>query len=163
VNAFNFNRQLTQSEPSVERVVRWFQSQPTIFHAEDVQHVTAMYYQGDLYFIPMSALQYVELKCESRSSDETPNMAIERYSNDQRRTIGGPWATRANWYAHIYRDGLLVMMNRMALLKWLTPRLADFSTFSAKNERYVTSGVLVPRSTAQLAIQENYREHRVGL
>lgn len=161
MNAFNFHRQLTQSEPAVERVVQWLRTQPTIYHAEDVQHVSALYYQGDFYFVPTTALQYVELKCESRSSEQTPNLAVERYSNEQRQTIGGPWSTRAHWYAHFYSDGLLVMMNRSALTVWLTPRLRDYPPFSANNGRYVTSGVLVPRADVLAALQNNYREYRV--
>lgn len=163
MSAFNFARQLAESSPQVQRVVRWLQNSPSVFYAADVQDDPAYFYRGDILYVPESAVQHVEMKIETRTSAETPNLAIERFSDLARSKMGGPWGTRAEWYAHLYADGLMVMMRRPNLLQWLTPQLNTFATFQAHNQTWLTTGLLVPRARVQVALAANYREYRISM
>lgn len=163
MSAFNFHRQLNESSVQVQRVVRWLQSSKSVFYAADVQDDPLYFYRGDILYVPDSAVQHIEMKIESRASSETPNLAIERYSDLQRTKMGGPWGTRAEWYTHLYADGLMVMMHRVNLVQWLTPQLALFPSFQAHNKTWLTTGVLVPRTTVQLALVAQYREYRISM
>lgn len=161
MSAFDFRRQLDESAVQVQQVVRWLQSRKDIFYAADVQDDPLYFYRGDILYVPDSAVQHLEMKIETRSSSETPNLAIERFSDRARTKVGGPWGTRAEWYAHLYADGLLVMMRRLPLTQWLTPQLDVFPSFQAQNKSWLTTGVLVPRTTAQAALDAHYREYRI--
>ena len=84
------------------------------------------FYMGDLLIARSDGgVQFVEVKCESSyTRASTPNLAIERYSDMNRQKAGGPWSTEADFYAHIYTDGLLVIINRRELVAWLDRELA---------------------------------------
>lgn len=163
MSAFDFRRQLNESAVQVAQIVRWLQTRQDVFYAADVQDNPLYYYRGDILYVPESAVQHIEMKIESRSSSETPNLAIERYSDMQRTKMGGPWSTRAEWYTHLYADGLMVMMRRLDLVQWLTPQLSAFPSFQAHNKTWLTTGVLVPRTSAQAALAAQYREYRISL
>jgi hypothetical protein len=163
MSAFDFARQLRESSPQVQRVVRWLQTRKDVFYAADVQDDPAYFYRGDILYVPDSVVQHIEMKIETRTSSETPNLAIERYSDLQRTKIGGPWGTRAEWYAHLYADGLMVMMRRPNLTQWLTPQLNTLPSFQANNKTWLTTGVLVPRVRVQLALAAHYREYRISM
>jgi hypothetical protein len=107
-------------------------------------------------------VQFVEVKCESSySRTATPNLAIERYSSIERQSLGGPWSTDADFYAHIYTDGLLVIMNRRRLVTWLESELArDAKAFAYRevpNEGWTTGTYLVPRERARVGLGTWYR------
>lgn len=161
MTSFQFQQQLTRSNQHVARVVRWLQANPNVFVAQDVQDDPAYYHTGDILFVPKSAVQHIEVKVESRSSGTTPNLAIERYSNVASNRPGGPWSTKAEWYSHFYADGLLVMVKRLELVRWLTPALVSFPTFEARNEHYTSMGYLIPRVTVRAAVGKFYREYHV--
>lgn len=163
MSAFNFRRQLAESTVHVQHVLRWLQGRPDIFYAADVQDDPAFYYRGDLLFVPTSMVQHIEMKIESRASTQTPNLAIERFSDQKATKMGGPWGTRAEWYAHLYADGLMVMMRRTELVQWLTPKLAEFTPFEARNQSWLTTGILVRRDVAQAKLLAHYREYRISM
>lgn len=163
MSAFDFRRQLDESAVQVAQVVRWLQERKDVFYAADVQDDPLYFYRGDILYVPDSAVQHIEMKIETRASSETPNLAIERHSDVQRTKMGGPWSTRAEWYSHFYADGLLVMMRRTNLVQWLTPQLDIFPSFQARNKTWLTTGVLVPRLTAQAALAAQYREYRISM
>lgn len=163
MSAFNFRRQLAESTVQVQNVLRWLQGRSDIFYAADVQDDPAFFYRGDLLFVPMSMVQHIEMKVESRASTETPNLAIERYSDLKAAKVGGPWGTRAEWYAHLYADGLLVMMQRQPLVQWLTPNLKNFPPFEARNQTWLTTGILVQRDAAKAKLLAHYREYRISM
>lgn len=163
MSAFDFRRQLDESSVHVAQVVRWLQARKDVFYAADVQDDPLYFYRGDILYVPDSVVQHIEMKIESRTSSETPNLAIERHSDVQRSKMGGPWSTRAEWYAHLYADGLMVMMHRLELVQWLTPQLAIFAAFQARNKTWLTTGVLVPRLSAQAALIAHYREYRISM
>ena len=163
MSAFNFARQLSESSPQVQRVVRWLQGRSDVLYAADVQNDPAYFYRGDILYVPDSAVQHIEMKIETRSSSETLNLAIERFSDLARSKMGGPWGTRAEWYAHLYADGLMVMMRRANLVQWLTPQINTFPAFQANNKTWMTTGLLVPRATAQVALDAHYREYRISM
>lgn len=163
MSAFNFQRQLTESTVKVQQVMKWLQGRKDVFLAADVQDDPLYYYLGDLLYVPVQAVQHIEMKVESRSSLETPNLAIERFSDAARSKMGGPWGTRAEWYAHLYGDGLFVMLRRAELVQWLTPKLASFPTFEALNQTWKTTGILVRRDAAQTALNTHYREYRISM
>lgn len=163
MTAFDFRRQLTESTGKVQQVIKWLQSRKDVFYVADVQADPLYYYLGDLLYVPAAAVQHIEMKVESRSSLETPNLAIERFSDMVRAKVGGPWGTRAEWYAHLYNDGLFVMMRRAELVQWLTPKLATFPTFEAVNQTWKTTGILVRRDAAQTVLMSHYREYRISM
>ncbi len=163
MTAFNFPRQLTESTIKVQQVIKWLQSRKDVFLVADVQADPTYFYLGDLLYVPTAAVQHIEMKVESRSSLETPNLAIERFSDRARAKVGGPWGTRAEWYAHLYSDGLFVMMRRSELVQWLTPQLATFPTFEAINQTWKTTGILVRRDAAQTVLVSHYREYRISM
>lgn len=162
MTTFDFRRQLAESNSHVLRVVRWLQASPSVFYAADVQDDPTYFYRGDILYVPTSAVQHIEMKIETRASSDTPNLAIERYSDEARSKMGGPWGTRAEQYAHLYADGLMVMIRRATLVQWLTPNLSTFPSFSARNATWMTTGLLVPRTMAQQALAEGYREFRIS-
>jgi hypothetical protein len=110
------------------------------------------------------SVQFIEVKCESSyTRATTPNLAIERYSSIERHNPGGPWSTEADFYVHIYADGLLVVMNRLRLIQWLEGELArDPQAFSYReipNAGWTTGTLLVPRQLVREALGAWYREH----
>lgn len=163
MSAFDFRRQLAESSVHVRQVLRWLQSRNDVFYAADVQDDPAYFYRGDLLYVPSSTVQHIEMKIESRASTDTPNLAIERFSDVNRTKMGGPWSTRAEWYAHVYADGLMVMMHRAELVQWLTSQISHFPAFKATNQSWVTTGILVPRDVAQTKLLTHYREYRISM
>lgn len=163
---FDFEQKRQESSALVERVRLWFASQGDIAAVIDVQNDPDCYYRGDLLIRRKNGTeQYVEVKCESSYRwDKTPNMAVERYSNIERGTMGGPWRTSALYYAHIYREGRMVIVNRAMLIEWLDKALAaDPNAFEYKripNDGYTTGTYLVPRERVKTALGAWYREYQ---
>ena len=146
-------------------MIRWFEQRADVLEVRDVQDDSFFFYKGDLLIARSDGdVQFVEVKCESSyTRTSTANLAIERYSSIDRQTPGGPWSTEADFYAHIYTDGLLVIMNRLRLVAWLESELAhDAQTFAYKeipNAGWTTGTFLVPRERARVALGSWYREY----
>src|SRR5690606_42074901 len=108
--------------------------------------------------------QYIEVKCESSSSGHgTENLAIERYSSIERQTPRGPWHTDADFYVHIYADGLLVVMSRRKLVAWIESELArDANAFPYRqlpNQGRTTGTYLLPRTRPNAPLREPPPDH----
>lgn len=163
MSPFDFHERLAYSINPVKRLILWLESRDSVEWARDVQHNPAYHYQGDIHLKKVGrAPEFMEVKIESRRSSETPNLAIERYSDSARKTDGGPWSTNAVYYVHLYADGFLVIMMRLRLLMWLNQNLARFKTFEATNAGYTTAGILVKREDAKRELKEAYHEYRIA-
>jgi len=162
---YQFSQKRDQSYDFVEWVIHWFEQRADVSEVRDVQDDSFFFYKGDLLIARSDGgVQFVEVKCESSyTRTTTPNLAIERYSSIERHSDGGPWSTDADFYAHIYTDGLLVIMNRKRLVAWLESELARdphaFAYREIPNQGYVTGTFLVPRERARAALGSWYREY----
>jgi hypothetical protein len=162
---YQFTQQRDQSYDLVEWVKQWFERRTDVLEVKDLQDDSFYFYKGDLMIARSSGgIQFVEVKVElSYTRTSTPNLAIERYSSIDRLTDGGPWSTDADFYAHIYTDGLLVVMNRRRLVAWLDAEIArDPQVFSFReipNAGWTTGTYLVPRERARAALGTWYREY----
>lgn len=151
---FDFDDKRIIADPIVERLTEWFQSRTSVYQAVCVQNDPEYFYQGDIYLYMRDARLsgYAEIKVETRTTEQTPNLAIERWSKTEQQTNGGPWSTQAKYYAHLFADWHLFVMFRLPLLEWLNTEYNSFRTFQARNAGYVTSGILVPRERLMNAL-----------
>lgn len=162
---YNFPHKRDESHLLVERARRWFERRADIAAARDVQDDPRFFYRGDLLLVRKSGgAQFVEIKCENHYTRlSTPNLAVERYSDLDKQTPGGPWSSEADFYAHIYTDGLLVVMSRYRLVTWIDRVLAAnkraFVYRQVPNEGYATGTYLIPRRLAREALGDYYREY----
>ncbi len=162
---YQFSEKRDQSYDLVASVIHWFERRADVSEVRDLQNDPFYFYLGDLLIARSDGgVQFVEVKCESSySRATTPNLAIERHSSIERHTSGGPWSTEADFYAHIYADGLLVIMNRRRLVHWLDAEIArdpqQFSYREIHNQSWTTGTYLVPRARAREALGDWYREY----
>ena len=165
MQTFQFSEKRDQSYDLVMWVIEWFERRGDVLEVRDLQDDPFYFYTGDLLIARSDGgVQFVEVKCESSySSAATLNLAIERLSSIERQSPGGPWSTEADFYAHIYADGLLVIMNRRRLVQWLEAEIARdpqiFSYREIANEGWTTGTYLVPRSRAREGLGNWYREY----
>lgn len=165
MQTYQFSEKRDQSYDLVSQVVHWFERRADVTEVRDLQDDSFYFYTGDLLIARSDGgVQFVEVKCESSYTRlTTPNLAIERYSDLNRQTPGGPWSTEADFYAHIYTDGLLVIMNRKRLVQWLESEIArDPQAFTYReipNAGWTTGTYLVPRVRAREALGTWYREY----
>jgi len=164
---YRFSQKRDQSYDLVEWVRQWFERRADVVEARDLQDDAFFFYKGDLMIVRRDgSVQFVEVKCESSyTRAATPNFAIERYSSIERHTPGGPWSTEADFYAHVYADGLLVIMNRARLVRWLEDQLGRspqvFPYREIRNEGWTTGTYLVPRGVVREALGTWYREYEL--
>jgi hypothetical protein len=165
---YSFPQKREQSLSLVEVVKGWFERRGDVLEVKDVQDDPFFYYMGDLMIVRRGGVvQFVEVKCESSyTRHDTANLAIERYSSVEKQSPGGPWHTDADFYVHIYADGLLVVMSRRRLVEWIEHELSlDANTFPYRlipNMGWTTGTYLVPRSRAKAALNEWYREYEAS-
>lgn len=161
---YNFAIKLHNSKDYVRQFAAWFATQypDKVCHVEDMQSEPDSYHKGDIRFFRPQDAQFIEVKVEeSYTSSKTPNLAIERYSDLERRKDGGPWQTTAQWYVHLYMDGLAVMMNRLLLVLWLdkAQNIRPFQVTSRDGNRtWITKGYLVNRAIAKAQLKNGYKE-----
>ena len=152
---FDFDQQFSQSTEAVKRMGLWLRTRADVECVVDIQaDWKRSGKQGDLSVWMKRGFEpfhfNVEVKSESRESTQTENLAIEVWSNRDKGVPGGPWASEAHSYVHVYADGMAVQMNRVSLIAWLKDTYASYDTFSAQNLsakgiRYTSVGILVPR------------------
>lgn len=166
---YQFPQKRDESYSLVEPVRHWFEQRGDVRSAEDVQNDPQFFYKGDLLIARSDgSTQFIEVKCESRyNRHSTPNLAIERYSSVEKHTSGGPWSTSADFYVHIYADGLLVIMNRARLVHWLEGELTRdphrFTYREIPNAGWTTGTFLVPRALAREGLGTWYREYDLDM
>ncbi|MDX2162264.1 MAG: hypothetical protein SF162_13140 [bacterium] len=167
MTTYNFPRKQRQSYALVEKVRQWLARREDIAEVSDLQDDPRFYYRGDLVVTRRDGtVQYVEVKSEPRyTRDSTPYFAVERYSNVEKHTPGGPWSTSADFYAHVYPDGLLLIMSRRKLVQWIESALTRdpeaFDFRHIRNEGWLTGTYLIPRTRAKAALGIFYREYEV--
>jgi len=161
---YQFPQKRVESYDLVGWVRQWFEQRADVLEVRDFQDDPFFYHKGDLMIVRRDGgVQFVEVKCESSyTRTTTPNLAIERYSSIERHSPGGPWSTDADFFAHIYADGLLVIINRRRLVTWLESELArDPKAFAYReipNAGWTTGTYLVPRERVRDALGSWYRE-----
>lgn len=162
---YQFPHKREESYSPVESVRRWFERRGDVVEARDVQDDPRYYYKGDLLVVRSDgSVQFVEVKSEpSYTRLTTENLAVERYSSIEKGTPGGPWSTDADFFVHIYGDGLLVVMNRRRLVSWIEGELArDTHAFHYReipNQGWTTGTYLIPRARVREALGTWYREY----
>jgi hypothetical protein len=162
---YQFPNKREESYSPVEWVRRWFERRGDVTEARDVQDDPRYYYLGDLLIVRSDgSTQSVEVKAEpSYTRLTTENLAIERYSSIEKGSAGGPWATEADFYVHVYSDGLLVVMNRRRLVRWIEDELGRdphaFRYREIPNQSWTTGTYLIPRARAREALGTWYREY----
>lgn len=166
--AYNFPGKQRESYELVEKVRGWLGRREDVVEVVDLQDDPRFYYRGDLKITRRDGtVQYVEVKSEPRYSREnTPFMAVERYSSVEKNTSGGPWSTSADFYAHVYADGLLVIMSRRKLIGWIEGELGrdplSFEYKLVKNETYTTGTYLITRARVKAALGIFYRDYEIA-
>jgi len=93
---------------------------------------------------------FLELKTETRTIEETKNFFIESYSDTERRTVGGPWRARndgVRFYAHLFKCGALYIFDTAILLPHLVKaiKIKKIPAKKIKNKTWVTTGYAVSR------------------
>ena len=163
MTVFKFDACNQYSQTRIECVRAWLSSRPNMEWARDMQNEPDSYYKGDILLKRYHHQpEYMEVKAETRASTTTPNLAIEQFSKADEFLPGGPWGTTADYYAHVFDNGLLCIMHRRNLISYLTPKLPSFRPFSAQNEDWITTGVLVPRVQLSQDLGTLYREYKIS-
>lgn len=95
---------------------------------------------GDLY----------ELKTDTYSMDSTPNMFIERYSDNIKRNPGGPFQSKVNgckYFTYFYVQNLtLFTFLTQSLIDRIEQLAPQLRVMFIQNKSWVTEGYLVPRT-----------------
>jgi len=92
----------------------------------------------------------VELKTDSYSMAKTPNFFMERYSDVERGTNGGPWRAaydNVDYFVYMYsKERRCFWFSPKQLVEFLDGYVKSKSTVSIPNRTWTTTGYLVPRS-----------------
>jgi len=95
----------------------------------------------------------VELKTDTYSMKRTPNFFMERYSDTERGTLGGPWrAARDNvdFFVYMYSvERQCFWFNSKELVSFLDEYCKSKRLVEIPNKSWVTTGYLVPRSAVE--------------
>lgn len=137
---------------------KWMELKNVKIH--DMKDVPAFFHVGDIVVVGWrghSLMPYsIELKIESRTSAQTPNLAIERYSSKEKP--GGPFSTSAVYYAHYFADGLFCIARREALTAYVLQNSDQWRKVHAANPGYSSTVYLVPRVNVMQALGSEYAE-----
>lgn len=92
----------------------------------------------------------VELKTDTYSMAKTPNFFMERYSDVERGTNGGPWRAaydNVDYFVYMYlKERKCFWFNPKALVAFLDTYVKGKSQVSIPNKTWTTTGYLVPRT-----------------
>lgn len=95
----------------------------------------------------------VELKTDTYSMDKTPNFFMEKFSDKNRSTFGGPWrAAKDNVDFFVYmflQEKKCFWFRSKDLTTFLDPYCANKRTVDVHNKTWVTCGYLVPRKDVE--------------
>lgn len=90
----------------------------------------------------------LELKTDYYNMDETANFFIERISNSNKQSPGGPWQAASkgiDLFAYLYiKNKMLFIFDTIKLVAFLESQ--SFSLSDVKNKNYITRGIKVPRA-----------------
>lgn len=93
--------------------------------------------------------QKIELKTDSRTCKQTPNLFIERYRNDK-KDAGGPWQAKeheVHWFVYMFADTFIYWFEVEELIKFLEEN--KFPSRSIQNRGWSAMGYLVPRAAVE--------------
>jgi hypothetical protein len=94
----------------------------------------------------------IELKTESRTTKETPNLFIERYRNDILCTPGGPWQAlehKVYYIVYMYADGVVYWFKVAEMVEWLEAHENNYKKHRIPNKGWASIGWLVPRASVE--------------
>lgn len=88
----------------------------------------------------------VEIKTETRTLTETPNIFVERWSSIQSQKPGGPWQSKAEYFVFYFeKDNRFFIYNRAELIERVEALVSKLKLISVPNRTYTTQGYAVPR------------------
>jgi hypothetical protein len=94
--------------------------------------------------------EHIELKADMWRIEATPNLFMERYSNAETQSPGGPWRALSDgvkYFAYFYVPSLTYYMFETApLVARLDTLIHAITPFNVRNESWVTLGYKVPRA-----------------
>lgn len=139
------------SRIDTERFMKWLAQRPDVQDVRDIQDEPALYYHGDVAALIRDQWKLLEIKCEQYYALDpthprfTTNIAVERYSNKLTHTPGGVFSTRSDYYIHLFKDGLICVMETQAMRHFVIRHIGDFRIFEAQNPSWCSLGYLIPR------------------
>lgn len=103
---------------------------------------------------------YLELKSDYYTMN-TGNFFIERYSNKNKKTDGGPWQAlnkNAKKYMYFYvKDEVLFVMDTEKMIEILDKILPNYTPLDIRNKTHITVGYKIPRYELKEAIELKYK------
>lgn len=142
MDVFSFDKQLVVGDRGEELFLERYPTKITI-------------YTGREYDFTCSATgKKIELKTDTYNMTKTPNFFMERYSDVNRKTVGGPWrAVRDNvdifCYYFVRHNCWFQFNNLPALTERLDELTAKQGLIYIKNKGWVTGGYTVKRDALE--------------
>lgn len=104
----------------------------------------------------------IELKAESRTTKQTPNMFIERFRDEEEKD-GGAWQAAAHgvhYLVYLFSDGFVYWMPVKELIKHLEANEASYKKSRIQNRGWSAVGWIVPRASLEhlIELKENIYE-----
>lgn len=98
----------------------------------------------------------VELKTDTYSMLKTPNFFMERYSDVERATNGGPWRAahdNVDYFVYMYvQQRKCFWFDSKKLVEFLDVYCKNKSMINIPNKTWTTAGYLVPRTAVSKLI-----------
>jgi hypothetical protein len=97
----------------------------------------------------------VELKTDYYDMHQTPNLIVERYSNYERKTPGGPYRHNGDlslWVYYYRKNGVFLMYDPQQLIEKVESLYAPL--VPVQNDRYVTMVHKIPRTAVEDCLVE---------
>ena len=109
----------------------------------------------------------IELKADSRSVRDTPNMFVERYSVLSSKKAGGPWQAAEHevyYFVYLFSCGTIYWFETAALIEHLERNESTYQSRAIRNRAWTTLGYLVPRASLEHLIikKENIYDRKVN-
>lgn len=134
---FKFNEQLKLGQAGEEFFVDCYSSLKPVFT------------DGRKSDIIIQNKHKIELKTDYYEMSKTENFFIERYSDFNKKTSGGPWRTktdRVKFFVYFYiKNKVFYWFDTKTLILEIEKNIDKYETRLIKNKSYNTFGYLVPR------------------
>jgi hypothetical protein len=106
----------------------------------------------------------IELKSDTRSSEDTGNFAIERYSDMERKTDGGPWRSVRDGIKYYFywfiQDDYFFVSYAKKLVEFIEKNEHKYRQVKIPNKRWTTLCYLVPVS--ELVYHKIFNRYKLG-
>lgn len=105
----------------------------------------------------------IELKTDSRSTKDSPNIFIERIRNESTGAMGGPFQAKeheVHYFVYLFSDGIIYWFETEELVVHLEAHQADYAVRRIFNKGWTAVGWLVSRASLEHLIikKENINE-----